>query len=197
MKVLKILISVTSALMLLGILVSCGENANGVAGFKTVNATATVDSSKNPLLADLATWSGDPCKFDAGSTFSILDDNVIVTVKSTPNITSGTSLPLILESVSISFSPADSISPPLPPILSPIFQNLNGTILEAGTSLPIPVEVITHRMKEYFGTTLVCQEFSPIYSYNATITFNAVEQGTGVTGSMSAGLTVRFADFAD
>lgn len=195
MRLLKILISVTTTLVLIVLLMSCGENASGVAEFKTVNATASVDPEKNPLLADLATWTGDPCA--EGSTYSVVNDLVNVTVTSKANIATGTSLPLILQAATISFSPADTISPYLPPLYTPSYQNLNGTILPAGESLSVPVEVVTHRLKEYFGTTLLCTGFSPIYSYNATISIDAIEQGTGKVSNMSAGMTVRFADFAD
>jgi hypothetical protein len=195
MRPLKKMIAAITALMSVATLVSCGGSTSGVAEYKTVNATASVDAASNPLLADLAIWSGDPCA--EGSSYSIENNLVNITVTSTANITTGTSLPLMLQSATITFTPADSISPFLPSLFTPIYQNLNGTTLSPGGFVSIPIEVVTHRLKEYFGTTLICSPAAPIYSYNATISINAVEQGTGVSGSFSAGMTVRFADFAD
>lgn len=195
MRLVRILLPMTIIIVFNLLLVSCGENASGVAEFKTINATVTVDPAQNPLLSDLATWTGDPCAQD--STYTVTNDLVDVTVTSTKNIANGTSLPLILQKVTITLTPADTISPPLPSLYTPSYQNLNGIILQPGESLSLPIEVATHMLKQYFGTAMLCTAFSPVYTYNATLTFDAVEQGTGENGSMSAGMTVRFADFAD
>lgn len=196
MKFSRRLMSASAALLLIVLLMSCGENASGVAEFKTVNATASIDAEQNPLLADLATWTGEPCA--EGSSYSIENDLVNVTVTSTANIATGTSLPLMLQKATIIFEPADDYkSPLLASRYSQTFQNLNGTFLPVGGSVSIPVEVVTHELKEYLGTVMVCQAYSPVYSYNVTISIDAEEQGTGKTGSMSAGMTVRFYDFAD
>lgn len=186
--------SAITALLLISVLTSCGDQStNGVTEFNTVNVTAAAEASQNPLLSDLAKWSGTPC--GAASAYSIENDVVNFTITSTQNISQGTAAPLLLQSASIRFSPADTLSPSLPPLFSPIYQNLNGYIVPAGGTLSVPIEIATHQLKDYFGPTLICTNL--VYSYNATITFDAVEQGTGKFGKITAGMTVRFTDFAD
>ena len=193
MRFAGILISVLITAMLLTVLLSCGSNDPGE--FEYVTATATVDAAKNPMFADLATWTGTPCA--AGSTFSVANSAVNFTLTSTAKLKLGNSYPLILQKATISFSQADSQSPSLPALYSPIYQGLTGYIIPAGGSLSVPVEVVTHSLKNYFTPTLVCTGNKSVYSYNVSIVFDAVEQTTGRSGSIPASMTVRFADFAD
>ncbi len=178
---------------------SCGsEDTGGVSVFKTVTAIATVDSTSNPLLADIATWTGTPCA--TGSTYAVTDKVVNFTIVSTKGSSGGTASPLMLQRATIAFSPADTLTQtfaPLPPLYSPAYQSLLGYTVPAGGSLVVPVEVVTHALKEFFGPTLVCTGNTSIYNYNVVITFDATEVTTGKNGQISAGMTVRFADFAD
>jgi len=175
------------------VVMSCGSTTNG--DYDYVTATASVDSTKNPLLADLATWTGTPCT--TGSTYTITNDVVNVTVASTVKQTNVGTSPLVLQKATISYSPADTMSPALSPPYSPISQSLNGYTVPAGGTLSVPIEVAPHSLKDYFGSALVCTANSPVYSYNVTIIFDAVEQLSGTSGSFSSGMIVRFADFAD
>ncbi|MDD5284340.1 MAG: hypothetical protein PHD54_00650 [Desulfuromonadaceae bacterium] len=193
MRFARIFILVMIAAMLLTVILSCGKSNTGE--FDYVTATATVDAAKNPLLADLATWTGTPCA--AGSTYNVLNNVVNFTLTSTANLAIGSSSPLILQKATISLSPADTQSPSLPALYSPIYQGLTGYIIPAGGTLSVPVEIATHSLKDYFTQTLVCTANKSIYSYNVSIVFDAVEQTTGRSGSIPASMTVRFADFGD
>lgn len=180
------------------LLQSCGSsNTGGTSVFETVNATVSVDPAQNPLLSDLATWTGTPCT--PGSTFSIDNDLVNFETRTTINIKNGTPSPLILQKATITFTPADTVSPTLPALYSPAFQPLTGYTVPAGGSLSVPIEIANHSLKNYMGSSqglgLVCSV--GIYSYNATIIFDAVESNTGKSGSLTASMLVRFADFAD
>jgi hypothetical protein len=185
-------------LMVLGysvILAGCGSsNGGGTIDFNTVRASASVDAAKNPLLSDLATWTGTPC--DPTATATIKNDQVNFTITSTSSISSGTISPLVLQKATITFTPADSLSPVLPAQFATTFQNLVGTIVPAGGSLSVPVEIVTHNLKEFFFPTAVCTGV-PVYTYNVQVIFDAVESGTGKSGSIPAGMTVRIADFSD
>lgn len=89
------------------------------------------------------------------------------------------------------------MTPALPPLYAVQYQNLLGQTIPAGGSLSVPIEIATHNLKEFLFPTLVCVASAPIYNYNVQVNFNAVESATGKSGSIPAGMTVRFADFAD
>lgn len=181
------------------LLQSCGsDNTGGTVVFETVNATASVSAANNPFLSDLATWTGVPCA--VGSTYTIDNDLVNFTVATTVNIRNGTASPLVLQRATVTFTPADTVSPALPALYSPTFQALGGTTVPAGGSLSVPVEIANHLLKDYLGSAqgrgLVCSG-NLVHSYNTTIAFDAVETNTGKSGTITAGMLVRFADFAD
>jgi len=177
------------------ILQSCGSsNTGGTVLFETVNATASVDPENNPLLSDLATWTGSPC--GPTSTATLDNDIINFSVVSTVNISNGTSSPLNLLRATITFSPADTLTPVLPIQFSPTFQSFNYTVPANGT-FSVPIEVANHLVKQHLGSSLVCTNSADIYTYNTTVSFDAVEVNTGKSGVITARLTVRFADFAD
>jgi len=179
--------------LLLAVLLSCGTSSNGE--FDYGSATATVDSAKNPLLADLAKWAGAPC--NAALTPTISNEIVNFTLATTANNQNGSTHPVVLKKATITFSPADTQSPALPALYSPIYQNLNGYTIPVGGTLTVPLEIVTHNLKQYLTPTLVCQGNSSTYSYNVTIAFDAVEQVSEKSGSIPASMTVRLADFVD
>lgn len=186
---------ILTSLILAVCLSGCGStNGGGTIDFITVSAKASADSAKNPLLSDLATWTGTPCAL--GATSTIKNDMINFTVTSQASITNGTSSPLQLQKATITFTPADTATPALPPLFAVQFQNLLGQTVPAGGSLQVPVEIATHSLKEFLFPTLVCT-VSPIYNYNVQVTFDAIEAATGKSGSIPAGMTVRFTDFAD
>lgn len=193
MKPIRIAVCI-AALSALLIIQSCGSsNTGGTVLFNTVNATVSVDPAKNPLLSDLATWTGTPC--DPASTVTQTNDLVNFNVVSTVNISNGTSSPLILQRATITFTPADSLTPVLPALYSPTYISFNYSVPPGGT-FSVPIEVASHLVKGYLFAPLVCTTGS-IYTYNTTVSFETVEANTGKTGVITAHMTVRFSDFAD
>jgi hypothetical protein len=189
-----ILVALTMALFISG----CGSsNTGGVEQFTTVEAFATVDSTKNPLLSDLAKWSAQTgiCT-DVTNTSTIQNDIINFTVKSNITIKNGTASPLMLQKATIVFSPADTLTPQLPLLYSTQYFDLQGYSVPAGGSLPVPVEIAKHTFKEYLYPSIVCNTNS-IYSYNVKVIFSAIETNTGKQGEITAGMTVRFSDFTD
>ncbi|MDD2851969.1 MAG: hypothetical protein PHY09_08750, partial [Desulfuromonadaceae bacterium] len=158
-------------------------------------ATVTADSASNPLFADLATWTGKPC--DDGSTYITTNNIVNFTIKSKSKFSQGTASALMLQKATITLTPADAITQTLPTLYSPIYQPLIGNIVSAESSLSIPIEIVTHNQKVFFIPSMVCMESMPVYSYIATIVFEAIEQTTGKHDQMTATMIIRFADFID
>lgn len=189
-------------ILLLGIFMSvlvsgCGSsNGGGTIMFNTVNVTASVDSAKNPLLSDLATWKDEATKCDGVQTPTIKNDLVNFTVSSKKSISNGTASNIMLQKATIIFTPADSTSPSLPPQYATTYINLVGQTVTPDGSLSVPIEVVTHNLKELFYATAVCSNV-PVYSYNVQVLFDVVEAGTGKSGMIPAGMTVRIADFTD
>lgn len=181
------------------ILVSCGSsNMGGGAAFNTVNASVSVDSAKNPLLSDLAKWpdQANICSTDPTKAPTIVNDLVNFNITSTTSITNGTASALAVQKVTLTFTPADTLTPALPALYAVQYSNVAGTQVPAGGSVTVPVEVATHNFKAYFWNTVLCQS-APVYSYNVLASFELIEVSTGKTGSITAGMVVRVADFTD
>ncbi|MSN26366.1 MAG: hypothetical protein GJV46_10935 [Geobacter sp.] len=180
-------------------LTSCGSsNMGGGAAFNTVNASVSVDSAKNPLLSDLAAWPDQTaiCTSDPTKAPTIVNDLVNFTITSKTSITNGTPSALSVQKVTLTFTPADTLTPALPSSFAVQYTNLSGSTVPAGGSVSIPVEVATHNFKNYFWNTVLCQ-LVPVYSYNVTVAFDLIEVATGKAGTIAAGMVVRVADFAD
>jgi len=180
-------------------LTSCGSsNMGGGASFNTVNASVSVDSAKNPLLSDLATWPDQTaiCTSDPTKAPTIVNDLVNFTITSKTSISNGTPSALSVQKITLTFTPADTLTPALPSLFATQYINLSGSTVPAGGSVSIPVEVATHNFKIYFWNTVLCQVV-PVYSYNVTAAFDLVEVATGKSGMVTAGMIVRVADFAD
>jgi hypothetical protein len=175
----------------------CGSsNGGGTTYYKTVNATASADSAKNPLFSDLATWADKNTICDGVQVPTITSDLVTFTIRTTKSISSGTASNLMLQGASIVFTAADTLSPVLPALFATSYIDLHGLSIPADGSVAVPVEVVTHNLKSYFYPTAVCKNV-PVYSYYVQVNFDAVEAGTGKSGTIPAGMTVRIADFAD
>jgi len=178
---------------LTALLTGCGSSdGGGTVMFNTVNATANVDSAKNPLVSDLAKWSDEPNRCNT-ATATIVNDIVNFNVVSTRSISSGTASNLMLQKATIIFTPGDSMTPVLPAQLATSYQSLVGQTVLPGSNLSVPIEVVTHNLKLNFNPCTV----APVYTYNVQVLFDAVEAGTGKSGTIQAGMTVRIADFAD
>ncbi|OGU24848.1 MAG: hypothetical protein A2X85_04180 [Geobacteraceae bacterium GWF2_54_21] len=184
--------------LLLGIFMSallsgCGSSdGGGTVMFNTVNITASAESAKNPLLADLATWS-DETNRCTSATATISNEIVNFNVVSTKSISTGTASNLMLQKATIIFTPGDTLTPALPAQLATTYQDLVGQTVLPGSTLSVPVEVVTHNLKLNFNPCSVV----PVYTYNVKVLFDAIEAGTGKSGTIQAGMTVRIADFAD
>lgn len=175
----------------------CGSSdGGGTIMFNTVNVTASVDSAKNPLLSDLATWTDQNAICDGVQVPTIQNDLVNFNVTSKKSIANGTASNIMLQKATIVFTPADALSPALPAQFATTYLNLVGQTVTPDGTLSVPIEVVTHNLKSYFYPTAVCRNV-PVYTYNAQVLFEAVEAGTGKTGTIPAGMTVRIADFAD
>lgn len=175
----------------------CGSSdGGGTVMFNTVNVTASADSAKNPLLSDLATWTDEATKCDGVQVPTIKNDLVNITVSSKKSISNGTASNIMLQKATIIFTPGDASTPVLPPQFATTYLNLVGQTVTPDSTLSVPVEVVTHNLKEYFYPTSVCK-LVPVYTYNVQVLFDVVEAGTGKSGTIPAGMTVRIADFAD
>ncbi|MFA7402918.1 MAG: hypothetical protein WC007_02905 [Pelobacteraceae bacterium] len=175
----------------------CGSsNGGGTTFYKTVNATVSVDSEKNPLFSDLAKWADINTSCNGVQVPTNTSDLVNFTITTVKSISSGTASNLMLQKATIVFTPADTLSPALPAQYATSYIDLFGLSVPADGSVAVPVEVVTHNLKSYFYPTAVCRNV-PVYSYNVQVSFDAIEAGTGKSGTITAGMTVRIADFAD
>ncbi|GAB7026255.1 hypothetical protein [Geotalea toluenoxydans] len=179
-------------------LISCGDSkGGGTAEFNTVYATANGPTSS--LDADVAKWvdakgtAATACI--AGSSPSISPDVIEVAISTVAY--SGVTNPskLYINGYRMVFTPADSLTPALPPLFQTQYQPVGQTI-NAGTAATVSVRVATHEIKDYLQPVLNCN--GTIYNYDVTISFDAVELDTNRSGSVdTTKMRVRFADFAD
>lgn len=183
-------------------LTSCGSsNMGGGAAFNTVNASVSVNATDNPLLADIATWADQDTICSSGVTPTIENNMVNFVITSKTTISNGTASSLAVQKVTLTFTPNDSITPILPELYAIQSTNISGTVIAGGT-LSVPVEVATHNFKRYFwntadsADTVLCKDV-PVYSYDVKVIFDLVEVSTGKTGTVTAGMIVRVADFID
>lgn len=178
---------ILAVVLMVGLLQSCGGSSGGGSGeLKTSYATADVTTA----VLDSDVIGDDVCVDGTVSTPAA--DSVNVTVKSIPypdNI--GTkSLPIRIDSVTISYAPGNSATPTLPPEYQVI-----GTTIANGSSATIPVRVATQEQKIQMQPRLACN--SVIYNYYTTITFHLIEIGTDETSDVSTSMQLRYANFVD
>jgi hypothetical protein len=175
----------------------CGSsNGGGTAFFNTVNVTANVDSTKTTLFSDLAKWADKNAICDGVQSPTNISDQVNFTIKSTVSISSGQASNIMLQKATVVFTPADTQSPALPALYATSYLPLVGQSVPAGGTLTVPVEVVSHNLKSYFYPTAVCRNV-PVYMYNVQVVFDAIEANTGKSGTVSAAMVVKIADFAD
>jgi hypothetical protein len=188
------------AFFLLALVAACGggDTGGGVAMFKTVYVNKPQLTSANPFLSDLAKWTdtnGDGktqiCGLDG---YTIFDD--LATTAITVNAASSSTAPssILVETGSISFRPADTNAPALPPLFrdQPITPN---TLIAPGETKTISVELINHDLKNYIGGQILCSGLT--WNYYVKISYNLVEISTGERKTIETELLVRFSDFAD
>lgn len=198
----------------LAALASCGDSKSGGTGeFSTVMATA--GGPGGGLDADVAVWvSADnpdspalPC--GANSAVSTVPDSVDYFITSIPYPSAGTSTTnppsrLQVSRVTLTFTPANSTTPALPPLYQEQFPNAAyPDILPNSQPTTIPVRVASHEMKIFMrgglgGQSLDCSN-GGIYTYRVNASFELKEVNTDrvATVTVPGPLVVRFADFAD
>lgn len=171
------------------LLSSCGSGNMGtsVSEFKTVMVAALAGTTR--LESDILTGNSCSTTGSTGGTFAT--DNIDVTVISTvyPKF-SGTPSPVLLDSYTVSFTPANLTSPPLP--------TLNGsttTSVAAGASVSVPVAVVPDSLKFALVNNNNLQPCTTtIFNYYVTITFSGLETFTGERKSFIATLNLEIAD---
>ncbi len=167
----------------------CGIGLASCGGGGGATATATVTN----LDSDVAKWVGTPC--GVTSTYTVLPDDLNVTLAAFPFPSTSNTVneAVLVNSVDIVYSPANTISPPLP---SPAPMTLVGTRVEMGNSVTIAVRVAPQDFKGALPLrALRCS--SIIYSYYVTMTFHCQYYKAGDTFDVSAQSNIRFADFVN
>lgn len=186
----KSLFNILGVVLLGCVLQSCGGDSGGGSGeLKTSYATANVSTAV--LDADVIGWGGTVCV--EGNVSTPEADSVDVTVTSVPypdNINGTKNLPIRIDSVTISYAPANSATPAMPSEYQVI-----GTTIENGSSATIPVRVATLEQKIRLQPKLACSNI--IYNYYTTLTFHLIEIGTDETSDVSTAMQLRYADFVD
>jgi hypothetical protein len=172
------------------VLSSCG-GGGGVAEFKTVSVSAQPSTT----LLESNVITGNTCSSTGSSGGTFVTDLVPVAITSTvyPNFT-GTASPVEIDSCTITYTPANSLSPALPA------QNVSsiGATISAGGTYTFQVPVALDVLKLSLVTNYNLQPCSvTMYSYYVTITFNALEVNTGTRQAIAATLNVDFADRAN
>jgi ribosomal protein L31 len=183
--ILKALVTCQAFLLLS----SCGGSlGGGVEEFRTVTVSAT---AKTPRL-ESDVLKGNTCvgTDSTGGTFAT--DTVDVDIKSAiyPKFT-GQALSVRIDRVTISYAPANTSSPALPDQ----FLTLSDTVTPGGTvTIPVPVAMEKVKISLVNEKGLQLCSTASIYEYYVTITFDALEIGTGTRRRIPAELSVAFAD---
>lgn len=191
----SITLKILAALSMMAALSSCGSDENlggNVTEFTTSYATAKSLSAR--LEANVLT--GNTCTAGVSSGGNIVTESVDFTISVTSTLKgSGTSLPLAITGYTVSFAAKNAGSPAIADLTS----NFN-TSITPGTSLTLPVAVVTDRLKvELLNTDpgLACS--LSIYQYDVTVKFHATEVGSTKPENKDiiAGMVVAIADRAN
>jgi hypothetical protein len=207
----RYLAGILYAVCTIGVLTSCGgSKAPGTAELATVYATVTPPAGAD---IDVATWvdattgsKAPACGSNSVPTIAPDDLSFIITstAYTAPNTgQTSTIVPsnLLVQSITLSFTPANSDSPLLPAIYQTQFPSA-GQVIKVGDNT-IPVRVATHELKSFFMTGLGNQSINcsngAMYSYWVTAAFNVFEISTGRTATIynQGPLLIHVADFAD
>jgi len=192
------------------VLSSCGDSrAPGTADLATVMAVVTPPGG---LDSDVAKWvtdtGGAATACGANSFISITPDDLTFTITSTA-YTSGntgstspiTPSDLVVQSITLTYTPATSLSPALPAIYQTQYPSA-GQLVTVGAN-PVTVRVASHEMKNYFMTGLGTQSITcsnaAIYSYWVSASFRVLEVNSGRVATITTPgpLLMRVADFQD
>jgi hypothetical protein len=158
-------------------LASCG---GGAVGYST---TGVLYLDSDVLKGVSAT--SPTCSTDTGG--SILPDDVTISVTTLAQTTPTT---IIIDSAVVTYAPADGVSPALPPQNVVINQQI-----ASGATVGIPVRVASQLLKGS-ATLSVLQCSGAMFSYYATIHFNAHDLNTGDSVNITdAQVNIKFANF--
>jgi hypothetical protein len=161
----------------------------------TSSVTATIDTLV--LDSDVVTWvdaTGAKATYCADTSYTAIPvaDSVNVTIKSTAYSNTGsTGLPIRIEKATITYVPANSLTPKM----DPEYQTIGMTIAN-GASATIPVRVSTQEQKRNLLDRLACNP-NVIYNYYTKITFDIREIGSDKKISVDADMQLRFSDYID
>ncbi|HEY6871493.1 MAG TPA: hypothetical protein VI298_02070 [Geobacteraceae bacterium] len=172
------------------ILSSCGggTTGGGVAEFKTV--TVSAQASTTVLESDVLKGNTCTATGSTGGTFTTDTVDVVITSSKYPNFT-GTLSPVEIDSYTITFTPANVLSPPLPTLNGTSI----GTTIAAGGSQTLHIPVAPDILKYSLVNDKNLQLCSAtMYTYFVTITFNGLETNTGTRSTFETSLNVAFAD---
>lgn len=172
-----------------------GDTGGGVAIFKTVVVNKPQITTDNPFISDLATWTdtnGDgKTEVCGGDNFTIVNDfaNTAITVKAASSTIPPSSV--LVETGKITFRPADTTTPDLPPIFreQPFTPNL---LINPGETQSIAVEIVNHALKEFVATEILCTGIR--WNFYVKISYNLVEINTGERKTIESEMIVRFFD---
>ena len=201
-RFVAILLSGTCAAVML---TSCGDSkAGGTGEFATVFAVA--NNTTGPLDSDVATWVNATTQVKATpcppSVPTVKPDDVSFSVTVSPYATpnTGSASPivtsdLLVTKITLSFTPADSLTPALPALFQTQFPSAGQRLTSGPNS--IPVRVVTNDLKVFLQNNLACSGLT--YSYRVSVSFDALEITTNraSTINLPGYLTVNFSDFID
>lgn len=180
---------ILAVISLAGLVQSCGgDSGGGSSELKTSYVTADVGTAV--LDSDVIAWGETVCVEGDVSTPAADSVDAIITSIPYPDNIGTKSLPIRVDSVTISYTPANSATPAMPSEYQVI-----GTTIANGSSATIPVRVATQEQKIRLQPKLACS--SIIYNYYTTLTFHLIEIGTDKTGDVSTSMQLRYADFVD
>jgi hypothetical protein len=181
-----------SLLLLAGsllLLTSCGDNSlgGGVGEFNTVTVTAVPATVR--LESDVVT--GNTCS-DIGSTGGTFKtDTVKVTIKSTAYQGILNPMVIALDKYTVKFTPVGANTPALDSITGSMIGNQVSATSPLTIDIPVATDGLKVKLVNEKGLTLCSTK---IYEYFATITFDALELGTGQRKSIETSLNIAFAD---
>ena len=194
-------------------LTSCGDSkAGGTAEFATVFVTATTPAG--PIDADVATWvdnttgaPAQPCLDTSGPSLlpTTADYVIISTAYATPNTGQSnqtTASPLIITKITLTLTPANSLTPALPAMFQTQFLSSGQRITPGNNS--IELRIASNELKWYLQTglgsqSLTCANQGTVYTYRANVSFEALEINTNRVSTITPPgyLLVNFSDYID
>jgi hypothetical protein len=195
----------------LAALTSCGSSDSaGTAEFATVRAKVTPPVSA--LDADVATWvdasnvKAPACGSLSFPTVTPNDVTYIITSTAEPTANTGSTSTITASNLSVlditfTLTPANSLSPALPPLFQTQASSPGQSIIPGSNN--VPVRIATDDLKSFLrnslgALSLNCSNQGVLYSYWAVASFKMSEDLTGKVKTITApAFLVNFSDFVD